>query len=278
MNIQATGGAINHGRAIGLMRKASDDPESIKQADEPKNEPASAIEPDEQETADDGQGVLRLLQEGHFKGVADVRLRINFHDELSAMQNDALKDVVAEQLPALADSIGAQADAVLATDALTDNQTTAINAAFESMGSTLNQLTDEFVNAEAPSRENLVLSIRSEFDNFMTSLQGILIPDDTIEPDGIEGESELTEDIIETEETAVAAPDYQSFLDALTESFESNLADLINTLNSTNTLPELSQPSGNGKAYDKFLAMYNGLWGVEQNAELHEMPNADLIA
>ena len=31
------------------------------------------------------KGVIRLLQEGHFKGVADVRLRINFFDELTAL-------------------------------------------------------------------------------------------------------------------------------------------------------------------------------------------------
>ena len=30
------------------------------------------------------KGVLRLLEAGHFRGVADVRLRINFFDELSA--------------------------------------------------------------------------------------------------------------------------------------------------------------------------------------------------
>lgn len=31
------------------------------------------------------KGVLRLLEEGHFKGVADYRLRINFFDELSEL-------------------------------------------------------------------------------------------------------------------------------------------------------------------------------------------------
>jgi hypothetical protein len=31
--------------------------------------------------------VIRLLQAGHFKGVADVRLRINFHEELRSGPN-----------------------------------------------------------------------------------------------------------------------------------------------------------------------------------------------
>jgi len=40
------------------------------------------------------KGVLRLLQEGHFKGVADVRLRINFHEELTAIAHENLVPVV----------------------------------------------------------------------------------------------------------------------------------------------------------------------------------------
>jgi len=278
MNIQDIGSAVTHGRALGHLRQVDDDPEPAQEIMEIADESAPETELEVQAETGDGRGVLRLLQEGHFKGVADVRLRINFHEELSALQDDALKDVAAERLPALADSINVQADTVLAAEGLTDDQTTAINGAFETIGSTLSQLTDEFVNAEAPSRENLVSSIRSGFENFMNSLQGILIPDNTIEPDGIDGESPLAEDITETEEIAEVAPDFQPFLDSLTETFESGLAELIDTLDSTNTLPELSQPEGNGKAYDKFLAAYNNLWGIPQSSEPQNMPGADMIA
>ena len=30
---------------------------------------------------------MRLIQEDHFKGVADVRLRINFHQQLQALED-----------------------------------------------------------------------------------------------------------------------------------------------------------------------------------------------
>ena len=36
-----------------------------------------------EKTTGRANGVLRLLESGHFKGVADVRLRINFHEQLS---------------------------------------------------------------------------------------------------------------------------------------------------------------------------------------------------
>lgn len=36
-----------------------------------------------QDDADETRGVIRLLEAGHFKGVADIRLRINFVEELA---------------------------------------------------------------------------------------------------------------------------------------------------------------------------------------------------
>ncbi len=47
------------------------------------------LEPTEGEDTEETQeakGVLRLLQEGHFKGVADIRLRINFSEELAGAE------------------------------------------------------------------------------------------------------------------------------------------------------------------------------------------------
>ena len=35
-----------------------------------------------QDSSGQAQGALRLMQDGHFKGVADLRLRINFADQL----------------------------------------------------------------------------------------------------------------------------------------------------------------------------------------------------
>ena len=63
--------------------------EPTKSAPAPENtalaEATETAEPttEGEKTTGRANGVLRLLDAGHFKGVADVRLRINFHDELS---------------------------------------------------------------------------------------------------------------------------------------------------------------------------------------------------
>ena len=54
---------------------------------------------------DGAKGVLRLLQEGHFKGVADVRLRINFHDELAAIEQAHLRASAQENTVPLTESL-----------------------------------------------------------------------------------------------------------------------------------------------------------------------------
>ena len=48
-------------------------------------------------------------------------------------------------------------------------------------------------------------------------------------------------------------------LASLTQTFDEALAELLGSIQITLALPELSPPSGNGVAYDKFLAIYNGL-------------------
>ena len=53
----------------------------------PRPSTAAATETREAPDNTRAKGVLRLLGEGHFKGVADVRLRMNFHAELE--QKDA---------------------------------------------------------------------------------------------------------------------------------------------------------------------------------------------
>lgn len=49
-----------------------------------------AEQPAPKQSGDEGvPGVIRLLQEGHFKGVANVRLHINFYDQLQQVARDA---------------------------------------------------------------------------------------------------------------------------------------------------------------------------------------------
>ena len=59
-------------------------PESDAGASEPT--PVANAPTTTPEEKPDGKGVLRLLEAGHFKGVADLRLRMNFAEELESRE------------------------------------------------------------------------------------------------------------------------------------------------------------------------------------------------
>jgi hypothetical protein len=69
-------------------------------------------------------------------------------------------------------------------------------------------------------------------------------------------------------------PDYQSLIDELSGVFEAALADLTKALSGSQVLPELSEPSGSGRAYQKFLQIYNNLWSIGPGNEGAESLNA----
>ena len=71
--------------------------------DSPDGVEVSSVENNE----DSPRGVIRLLLEGHFKGVADVRLRINFQDELADAGFQEAGPVVTEQVASLLEAVGA---------------------------------------------------------------------------------------------------------------------------------------------------------------------------
>jgi hypothetical protein len=57
-------------------------------------------------------------------------------------------------------------------------------------------------------------------------------------------------------------------LDSLAQFFADELAKLLSSVGSASQLPPLaSEPTGNGKAYDKFVAIYNELTGQTRAAE-----------
>ena len=62
--------------------------------------------------------------------------------------------------------------------------------------------------------------------------------------------------------TAVSEGGWQSHIEGLESSFAAAMEELVNSLNGVQVLPELSEPNGNGVAYDKFLAIYNEMLGA----------------
>jgi len=70
----------------------------------------------------------------------------------------------------------------------------------------------------------------------------------------------------------------EAFLGGLIASFDAALAELVEGMRTTQVLPELSPPNGNGKAYAKFLAIYNELWDLDQPSETPPAESLDTVA
>lgn len=211
-----------------------------------------AAESDSQTTAPAGasgdgvKGVIRLLQEGHFKGVADVRLRINFNEELQALQGEADSQQAQAVVQKLLIDVKASLDTFLVKNSLDEDSLEAfsgIRASFE--------LKIEGV-IQSETEDDAVEALSAAFEAFLDEVSALLAPPE-------ETEVLPTEELVDTEPVEA-----QPSLQQLAESLQGILQSAIENLNNPATLlPPLSEPSGNGSAYAKFLAIYQGLNGTE---------------
>lgn len=205
--------------------------------------------------ADQGQpGVIRLLQGGHFKGVADVRLRINFQQELAAVEADATKSAAGGAVTALGDSIGAELESLAGLPELADTQVASLAEQAEGFGANVGAAADAFLAGETVEGDALIQALEQAFETLMSSLEGALAPA-TVEPPPVEPD----EGGLSTE-----VPDA---LAAIQNAFASAMEAVAAALEETTVLPALSEPNGNGKAFDKFTAEYAALQATEQSGE-----------
>ena len=231
-------------------------------------EPEEDIESTETEK-DAPRGVIRNLINGHFKGVADVRLRINFNDEITALEQAELAKVADSGLSTLSETISNEINTVLGSEEIDEEASLLIASALETFNNEITQ-----IKTNISESGNLLSEIRTSFDNFVLSVNPV-----TEEP--VETEPPATDEIPlavieETEEIPVPETDgltgeipleetsqfsMEQFLADLTATFEAEMELLEATLANTRVLPEISEPSGNGKAFDKFLTIYDEIKG-----------------
>lgn len=269
---------------------------------------ASAVETGE--TQEKTPGVIRLLQEGHFKGVADVRLRINFAEELAALEGQNLKSQAESGFETFNSSLEGTIETLQASGELTEDQQAA-------MGTFLDQLHEvqgTFLESSPPSVENLMNDLQTQFDQLLELLNPAPAEPVPEEPATIEelvaepepempvetppaqepaeiqeapaveegqetGDVQSTEDAGETQpETAAAEQPVENEpitdpFTSLRDSFQSAMETLQANLAQTDGLPEISEPAGNGKAFDKFMAIYESIknGNVETPAIIDEM-------
>lgn len=76
------------------------------------------------------------------------------------------------------------------------------------------------------------------------------------------------------DEPAIVEPEtsaFEEFFTQLTATFESSLADLVKSLDNVRVLPEMHRPHGHGRAFSKFLAMYEKIM-----ADISHPPGEDI--
>jgi len=291
------------------------------QEPEPAEQASTGQEPGTEQTAEssDSEGVIRLLQEGHFKGTADVRLRINFADKIAALEAQQLQAVAGEKVEGILDTVNTILGALVAEeqsppvsnaeplpianadlqpidedgDGIVDTYGLPNTASAPAAGTneeqpddltllqdiftqTVTELKEDFLAAPTPSTDTLLEGIQSAFDQLIESMQAALAPPE--EPSEPMSNSDLPNtagggtlpntasnvppvsnaDAVPASEPAVeSTPETPSIIDELTAAFKAAMDELINGFESVNILPPISEPEGNGRAYQKFLDIYN---------------------
>ncbi|MHC4213704.1 MAG: hypothetical protein ACYSWP_10070, partial [Planctomycetota bacterium] len=71
--------------------------------------------------------------------------------------------------------------------------------------------------------------------------------------------------------------EFELFLGELAGMFNASVEGFIESLNSVSVLPPLSEPNGNGAAYEKFLAIYNDMIANPSNQTESEGETIDAI-
>ncbi len=198
---------------------------------------------------------MRLLQEGHFKGVSDVRLRINFSDQLSAIEAAKLQAVAEQKVNAVLESVGGIVNSFLAAEenGLTEEQTAGVS-----------ELQETFFQAASGYTNEPVTDLNNAFEDFVEALRDLFAPPDLTQEENNTAEAESAD-----------APElpWQTFIKDLQFAFTTATNELTQAFAEVRILPELSEPNGNGVAYEKFLAIYNELRGLQTPSD--EQPNSE---
>ena len=236
-----------------------------------RDEAPAAIAPSPAPDPADGpkKGVLRLLEEGHFRGVADVRLRLNFHDELGGVEASTVRAAVEDDARTLIDSFAQRLDAAPETIALDGESAASLDALRVELDGQLASALDGYRESGSVSTEALVEELRGAFDSFLDRLADLFADDgEPTDPNGTDGADDVSGGAAASSTVDGEPTDPNGLADAgssagrvgeLRAFVEEALASLATRPDDVRLLPELSAPRGNGVAYDRFVSQYQDL-------------------
>jgi hypothetical protein len=149
--------------------------------------PAEGVRPEETvEGAEESRhlrkapGVLRLLEAGHFKGVADVRLRINFFDELSAAAGERAQAATGEESAKLLDAVTTGVDGLLSAMDVDQETRAQAGSAVAEFEAGVAEVVEEFTSQSSNNLESMASGIHSAFDALISTLVDMLSEPDEV--------------------------------------------------------------------------------------------------
>jgi len=226
------------------------------------------VEPDE--SNDRESGVIRNLIDGHFRGVADVRLRINFNDEITALEAEKATEITETGISEISRMITSESETFLHTEGLDEGISAAISDGLQAFTLVDTGAVSSSSDVMVSTDSDPIAQLQSTFDAYIESIRNALAAlsqstsGETTEFSETTGLNQVITDETTgsvTTEESISGTDWQlkveQFIAELTSSFETALNALKKELENLTVLPELSEPSGNGRAYGKFLSIYN---------------------
>lgn len=276
MHVKSVGNQEHGAFNSRTLRKAEKQPGKTRTpAESPALEPELASNETEG-THERTRGVIRRLEEGHFKGVADVRLRINFYDELASRANSEAAASLPDQVQSLTDSVAGEFASVLGTLGLDEQTSAAANQLLDDFKAAAQQAAGDSVVDGKPDGQALQAKLGEAFNTLLVGLRGMSVP--------TEPPLERPEQPLATDESAPPvpsdaadqAPASEPASDVATETpppdggevdplaslsqvFDAAMAALNESLTTSLRLDDPAPPAGHGSAYDKFLAIYNAM-------------------
>ncbi len=223
------------------------------------------------------KGVVRLLAEGHFIGAADIRLRINFQEELQelvsreagvAMESEGqnlvsaletkIKDLgidskFPDEMPRIMQDFE---NAISATITGTKEGTIAPNSALTEIKGAFGDLLTALKDLAPAPEANPAVSETAAIASTDVLLAG--------QEPMVSVASEVPKESVGTSETT--SDPLTSDLDILQGLFELKMTSLTQMVADSSSLPPLSDARGNGKAYERFLESYNALYATTETA------------
>lgn len=122
------------------------------------------------------KGVLSLLEAGHFKGVAAVRLQINFFDELTARAATRAADAAQTGANDLVDSLSAVAKSELSSFADTPEKQAALDDLLKQFGDTVQSAVGDSAKGTASNSSSLDKTFTDAFEALISGIQTLLQP------------------------------------------------------------------------------------------------------